>query len=269
MTDVPKLLSADLALELLEKTSGLSSLEICRQVLAIQSLSEKMAQSLAETFLSGDPRFRRLPDATWAPAREREKSVSLAREVFVVVDVETTGFSPPADRVIEVAAVKVSNGEILDQFSTLTNPCRPVPGQITGLTGITHSMVAEAPTFRQVAQDFLDFLGNAVFVAHNAPFDWRFIQSEISLATGRKLLNQRLCTMRLAKKLCRELSRCNLDHLACFFNLDFGENRHRALGDARVTAEILLILLDRARENGIENLPALIKYLEPLKRMKK
>ncbi|MBN2289242.1 MAG: 3'-5' exonuclease [Candidatus Glassbacteria bacterium] len=269
MTDVPKLLSADLALELLENTSGLSSLEICQQVLAIRSLSPGMAERLSAALLFGDPRFSRLPDGNWVQAGAAAESVPLEEAVFVVVDVETTGFRPPADRVIEVAAVRVAGGAAVEEFSTLVNPGRPIPGPITGLTGITWDMVARAPEFSQVAEDFLDFLGDSVFVAHNAPFDWRFIQSEVSLAAGRRLLNRRLCTRHMAARLCPELSRRSLDDLARFFNLDFGQRRHRALGDARVAAEALLLLVARAKELGIENLATLFECLEPRKTRKK
>ena len=269
MTDVPKLLSAEAARRLLEQNAGLSSLEICRQVLAIEKLTPGIAEQLAAAFLDEDPRFRRLPDNTWALTEAADKPLPLERAVFVVVDVETTGVSPPADRVIEVGAVRVSNCSISGEFSTLVNPGRPIPGPITSLTGITWDMVADAPTFAQVAESFLEFLDDAVFVAHNAPFDWRFIQSEIALATGRKLLNRRLCTRMLAKRLCPELSRRSLDDLARFFNLDFGNNRHRALGDARVTAEALLVFIERAGEQGIESLPALDEYLKSRKSGKK
>ncbi len=269
MTDVPKLLSADTVLELLEHGAGLTSLEICRQVLAIQTLSPEMAEHLAGTFLADDPRFNRLPEGTWVLAQAAEKQVPLKRAAFVIVDVETTGFCPPADRIIELAAVRVDNCAIVDEFTSLINPGRPVPGPITGLTGITYQMVADAPAFKQVADSFLDFLDDAVFVAHNAPFDWRFIQSELALARGRKLLNRRLCTRVMAKKFCPELSHRTLDDLACFFNLDFGSSRHRALGDARVTAEILLKLVERAGEKGIETLQALFEYLKPRKSRKK
>ena len=269
MTDVAKLLSADVARRLLEKRSPLTSLEICRHVLALENLSPGLAEKLAEAFLSDDPRFCRLPEGAWVLTEALEKTVPLERALFVVVDVETTGFSPPADRIIELGCVRVADGRVMDEFSTLVNPRRPVPGMITGLTGITYAMVADAPTFGQVAESFLDFLDDAVFVAHNAPFDWRFIQNEIALATGRKLLNRRLCTRCMAKKLCPELSHRKLDDLACFFNLDFGNKRHRALGDALVTAKALLKLIERAREKGIESLQALSEYLKPHKSSKK
>ncbi len=269
MTDVAKLLSADVARRLLERRSQLTSLEICRQVLAIENLSPELAEQLAAAFLSDDPRFRQLPEGPWVLAEAAEKPIPLERALFVVVDVETTGCSTPADRIIELGCVRVAGGRVKDEFSTLVNPRRPVPGLITSLTGISYAMVSDAPTFDQVAESFLDFMDDAVFVAHNAPFDWRFIQNELALTTGRKLLNRRLCTRWMAKKLCPELSHRRLDDLACFFNLDFGNKRHRALGDALVTAKALLKLIERAREKGIESLQALYEYLKPHQSSKK
>jgi DNA polymerase III epsilon subunit-like protein len=113
----------------------------------------------------------------------------------------------------------------------------------------------------------VDFLGDAVFVAHNAPFDWRFVQNEVVLSTGRKLLNRRLCTRAMARRLVPELERRSLDELARFFNLSFSA-RHRALGDAEVTAELLLLLCERARERGIDTQASLFELVAPQKRRK-
>ncbi|HLA39242.1 MAG TPA: 3'-5' exonuclease [Candidatus Glassbacteria bacterium] len=255
-------------LRLLE-AGPLSSVEICRRVLMLERAPALLADSVVAAMLEPDPRFERLGDGRWAACGGRLSPAmeELSRVSFVVVDVETTGFRPPADRVIELGMVRVEQGQVVDSFETLLNPRRPIPGPITSLTGISWEMVSGSPTFEKICSTFLGFLGDSVFVAHNAPFDWRFVQSEVILATGCRLLNPRLCTRILARRLLPEVDRRSLDELARFFNLGFTA-RHRALGDALVTAEILLRLLERALEKGINTLDGLYELLRPVGRKK-
>ncbi len=265
MLQAPGSMSADLALEILQ-SGPQSAGEICRRTLALSGLPGALAERLCETLLGGDPRFVRLVDGRWAAADSLAKKVqTLESLTFVVVDVETTGFCPPADRVIELGCVRVESGRITAEFETLINPRRPVPGPITSLTGISWSMLEDKPVFGQVCPRFLEFLGDSVFVAHNAPFDWRFIQSEVRLAAGLRLLNPCLCTRALARRFLPELQRRSLDELAYYFNLEF-RGRHRALGDAQVTAQVLLRLLGRAAERGIADLETLLERLRPLRK---
>lgn len=268
MAFVHKLSAVEQALDLL-KDEPLSGQEICRRVLSLKQATREMTECLAHTMLGSDPRFSRLPNGKWAASEygEKHEPLELEQATYVVVDVETTGFMPPADRVIELGMVRVSQGRIAERYETLINPRRPIPGPITSLTGISCDMLADRPTFAQVCDEVVRFLGDAVFVAHNVSFDWRFIQSEIALAAGGRLLNRKLCTRRLARLLLPELDRRSLDELALFFNLSFLA-RHRALGDALVTAEILLRFIERACERGINTLPALFDSIKPL-RMRK
>ncbi len=270
MAVIPESSALETAFVLLSQ-GPLPAPELCRRVLACGPLPEPIAARLAESLLGRDQRFRRLPDGCWAllECLAPPPPLSLDRECFVVVDVETTGFAPPADRVIELGMVRLEAGRIVDEYETLIDPGRPLPAAITGLTGISAAMLRGAPAFAQVCDRFLEFMGEAVFVAHNAPFDWRFIQSELRLARGCRLLNHRLCTRSLAVRLAPELERRSLDDLAHFFNLSF-EARHRALGDARVTALVLLRLLERATDRGVSHLPALLELLaaRPARRRK-
>ena len=265
MAFVHKLSTLERALDLL-KDEPLSGQEICGKVLSLKQATREMAECLAHTMLGSDPRFHRLPDGRWTVSGygEKDEPLGLERATYVVVDVETTGFRPPADRVIEIGMVRVSQCRIVDSYETLINPQRPIPGPITSLTGISYDMLEDSPRFAQVCEEVVRFLGDAVFVAHNVSFDWRFIQSEIALASRGRLLNRKLCTKRLARRLLPEVDRRNLDELALFFNLSFLA-RHRALGDALVTAEILLRFIERACERGIATLPALFDSIKPLK----
>ena len=181
----------------------------------------------------------------------------LASLSYVVVDVETTGTRPwSGDRITEIAAVVVRDGEIREVFETLVNPQRPIPPMISALTNITWSMVKDAPVFRDICDRVLGVIGGSVFVAHNAAFDWRFVTSEVSRASGQRLSGRQLCTVRLARKLLPHLRSRSLDHVAAYYGVDITA-RHRAAGDAVATAHVLLGLLRDARERGCESWPAL------------
>jgi DNA polymerase-3 subunit epsilon len=181
---------------------------------------------------------------------------------YVVVDLETTGGSAwQGHRITEVAAVRLrGDGRIVDEFSTLVNPDRAIPPFITRLTRITPAMAANAPLFADVADDVRRAVSGAVFVAHNAPFDWRFLSSELAWVQGRPLQGRVICTVRLARRVVPELSRRSLDALSDFFGVE-NPARHRAFGDARTTAIIFRRLLDRLDELEIASWAALESLL--------
>jgi DNA polymerase-3 subunit epsilon len=225
---------------------------LAREVLGLARVDEAIAERLVGTLLGGDSAFERTGDGRWrlAPISTAGAARSLREIPFVVVDVETTGGRPPGDRVTEIGAVRVRAGRMETEWSSLVNPGRPIPSFVSRLTGIHDVTVAAAPPFAAVAESFLEFLGGAVFVAHNARFDWRFVNAELLRASGGLLTNARLCTVRLARRLLPHVRRRNLDALAWLFGVEI-PGRHRALPDARATARILLALLDVAEEQGI------------------
>src|SRR5687767_14918892 len=166
---------------------------------------------------------------------------------YAVVDVETTGTRCWAgDRITEIAVVAVRGGVVAETFETLVNPERPIPPWVSRLTNISWSMVKDAPRFRDICDDVVRAMKGAIFVAHNAQFDWRFVMTEIERATGRQLEGRRLCTVRLARKLLPQLRSRRLDFLAMYYGVTITA-RHRAAGDAVATAKILLRLLHDAR----------------------
>ena len=170
---------------------------------------------------------------------------------WVVVDVETTGGrAEGGDRITEVAAVIVRDGVVCEVFETLVNPERPIPPWITALTNISWSMVRDAPTFREIAPRLLELLEGRIFVAHNATFDWNFICAEVQRATGERLAGERLCTVRLARRLLPQLRRRSLDWVCNHYGVE-NASRHRAAGDAIATAHVLLRLLHDASGRGI------------------
>ena len=166
---------------------------------------------------------------------------------YVVVDVETTGGRAGMHRVTEIGAVKMKGFEVIGEFETLINPERPIPKSITRLTGITNSMVAEAPVFAAISAQFREFLGEAVFVAHNVRFDYSFIQKEFERA-GMLYRAPTACTVALARKTFKGLKSYGLANLCKHFEIGLDEH-HRALCDARAAAEVLnLINKERSAE---------------------
>lgn len=183
---------------------------------------------------------------------------------FVVVDVETTGGSVRnGHKVTEIAAIVVDGrGRVVDEFQTLVNPERPIPRFITALTNITDEMVRDAPRFCDVLPELRAFLGDRVFVAHNASFDRAFVGFEIVWASGEVYDPRTLCTVRLARRLVPEVSSRSLDALSFYFGFD-NDARHRAYGDARVTALLLGRLLERLEEREISTWTGVQELLHP------
>ena len=136
----------------------------------------------------------------------------LVDHTWVVVDVETTGGRPAGDdRITEFAAVVVAGAHVIHEFSALVHPGRPIPSWITHLTGIDDRMVAHAPSFGDIAPAVASLLARGTFVAHNASFDWGFVSSELARSGVTMDDAPRVCTVRLARRLLRELPRRNLD----------------------------------------------------------
>ncbi len=172
---------------------------------------------------------------------------------FTVVDVETTGSNPGLARVIEVGAVKISQGKIVDTFHSLTNPGQRIPFFISWMTGISNSMVKNAPPFFTFAEEFRNFLQGTVFVAHNAQFDYEFIKTEFIRAEYPVLLNPMLCTIKLARRIFPGFTHYNLRDLSRNLGIPL-ERAHRALDDCLATAKILLLMLEKLTSFGLNDL---------------
>lgn len=162
---------------------------------------------------------------------------------FVIIDVETTGQSAYQGRITEIGMVKVVDGEIVDEYSTLINPQTFIPPFITAFTGITNEMVALAPVFDEVKGRIKSFLGTNVFVAHNVNFDYSFLNASFLRSGYEEIKNEKLCTVRLARRLLPTTKSKSLESLIQYYNIPV-KNRHRALDDARATAIILINFLD-------------------------
>ena len=260
----------------------LDAVTLMREVCQVERLQSDAAERMAQALLGSHPEFVRLPSGQWAlaaaPARDERgpsgiKTVgatgvrsaasaidgaddlgpSLRDITFSVVDVETTGTrAMGGDRITEIAIATVQGGAVVDVYSQLVNPERPIPPYITALTRISWDMVRDQPCFRHVADQVLSRLSGTVFVAHNASFDWRFVSEEVRRGVGHELAGPRLCTVRLARVLLPELSRRSLDHLTQHFGIAI-EARHRAAGDAEATAHALCRMLVIAEREGLRS----------------
>ncbi|HEY6158601.1 MAG TPA: exonuclease domain-containing protein [Gemmatimonadales bacterium] len=175
---------------------------------------------------------------------------------FAVVDVEATGSAPPAGKLLEVAVAMLDGGAVHLAYDVLLDPGTPVPAAVVRLTGITDQMVAGCPRFADVAPRLGRVLEDAIFVAHNARFDWRWLARECVAAGVPAPQGAPLCTIRLTRRLVPELRHRRLDQVAAFFGVE-NPARHRAFGDALATAYILRALLGRAAERGVETLEQL------------
>ncbi len=237
----------------LEQHGGRAREEVLvQQVFGVRGKIEVWRGILAHV-LADTRRFRRLPGGEWCLAHYNESVHALTELEYVVIDTETTGLNPQRNRVIEVAAIKVKNGQAVASFETLLNPHRRIPDFISKFTGINNEMTSTAPGFTQVADKLLDFLGQTIIVGHNIPFDIRFLDYELQRLSRPALLNETVDTISLAVRLHPGLRRPNLDRLAAMLNLPV-KTRHRAMADASLTTEAFLLLLDKAHAQGYQTL---------------
>jgi len=171
---------------------------------------------------------------------------------FVVLDIETTGLSPINDMITEIGAVKIVNGQIVEEYNQLINPERDIPHNIVELTGITNDMVKDMPTIDKVLPKFQEFIGDSILVAHNASFDIGFLREQYK-RIGRELRNPILDTLELSRNLLPQLKSHKLNTIAKYLNISL-INHHRAVDDAKATAEIFIKFLELLRNKGVKNI---------------
>jgi DNA polymerase III subunit epsilon len=168
--------------------------------------------------------------------------------MYSIIDIETTGGSPKTEKITEIAILIHDGVNVINEFCTLVNPEKKIPGFITGITGISDEMVANAPKFYEIARKVVEITENKIFVAHNAAFDYGFIFEEYR-NLGYAFERNRLCTVKLSRKLIPGLRSYSLGKLCSDLNIPIS-NRHRARGDALATVKLFEILLavDSARK---------------------
>jgi DNA polymerase-3 subunit epsilon len=170
------------------------------------------------------------------------------QQPYVVVDVETTGGRGDNHRVTEIGAVKVIDGRVVERYQTLLNPQRTIPPNIIRLTGITPAMVADAPCFADIADDFEAFMEGAIFVAHNVEFDFGFIAREFA-RLGRAFRYPKLCTCASMRRLYPGHRSYSLAALCTQFDIPLRQH-HRALCDAEAAAELLILVNEKRQANA-------------------
>jgi DNA polymerase III subunit epsilon len=233
---------------------------VVAQVLRLRTCPEPLQRRLVSEIVESDERlvWRSRDLVGLAPAGWAATPVDEA--TFCVVDIETTGGAPGRSKITEIAAVRLRGGEVIDRFETLVNPGRPIPAPITRITGITDAMLVGQPRIEEALERFVAFVGSDVMVAHNAPFDFRFLNYERFRIAGRYFTQPWLDTLVIARRLLRRrLDRFDLGTLAEWAGTNVRPS-HRALADAEATAEVLVVLLGLLAERGITTLDRAVGF---------
>jgi DNA polymerase III subunit epsilon len=255
--------AADRLVELVEARRGpVPAEEAARILFALASAPTALARSLLDDVVTGDARLAWC-GASVGLAAPPGADVRLEAAHFVVVDLETTGLSPRTSRICEIGAQRVRSLELADAFETLVDPRVELPAAVVSLTGIRSDALRGAPRAELAVRRLLSFAGDAAIVAHNARFDLAFLDREVELLTGRRVAAPVVDTVWLARRLLGGRTRkVGLASLAHFFGVPT-EPCHRALPDARATAEILIVLIGLAQERGAQTLADLVELAAP------
>jgi len=258
MPPYPNLISNSLlineTIQLLQNFGGrASAVKVVDYVMKISKAEPNLARLLVSDLVETDPRLYLNNDILELVENNFARR-NLVDTEFVVFDLETTGAKAPPCRVTEIGAYRVKDGKITEEFQTLVNPETPIPPFISQLTGISNEMIRAAPKFREVANNFLDFIGDSVLVAHNAHFDMRFLNHEIGrVYADYRVANPSLCTVRLSRRLVPHVENHRLNTLADYYSVAL-INHHRASDDAHATAHIFLKLLAELQNLGVIDL---------------
>ncbi len=186
--------------------------------------------------------------------------IPLEQASFSIIDIETTGLSPRYNNIIEIGIVKVSGLKIKETYQTMINPGRQIPYYISQFTGITDEDVYNAPFFDDAADEILDFISEDIIGGHNFSFDKSFLKRELLYAGRGILYNRDICTLKLARRMYPDLRSKSLTNMCRHFKLH-NENSHRALSDAKVTAQLLIRMIEELRDkHSISTLEDLLSY---------
>lgn len=263
MSPYPNLISDSLliseTIKFLQNLGGRApAVRVVDFVMKIHAPEPQLAKLLVADLVTTDARLHLNDDVLELiePIYERR---TFDETEFVVFDLETTGAKSPPCRITEIGAFRVKNGAIVAEYQTLINPETSIPAFISHLTGISDSMVKNAPRFVDVAAEFLDFIGDSVLVAHNAHFDMRFLNHEIGrVYKDYRVGNPHLCTVKISRKLLPHIENHRLNTIANYYRIAL-VNHHRAGDDARATAHIFVNLLEQLRQMGVKDLAAMKK----------
>ncbi len=255
--------AADQLVELVQARRGpVPADEAARALFALATAPTAIARALLDDVVDGDARLAWRSGGLVGLAGP-ELDTPLEKGEFVVFDLETTGLRPGSSRICEIGAQRVRELELADRFETFVDPGGALPPAITALTGIHSSALRGAPRAELAVRRFLEFAGDGVLVAHNARFDMAFLDREVERLTGRRVAAPVVDTVWLARRLLEgRLRRVGLASLAHFLGVPT-EPCHRALPDARATAEILVRLIGLAQERGARSVADLVDLAAP------
>ena len=237
--------------------------QVVAQVLRLRGCPLTLQRRLVAELVDGDARLAWLGRDLVGLAPPRWASQRVADATFCIVDLETTGGSPGSSKITEIGAVRIAGLEIVDRFSVLVDPQRPIPDTITRLTGISSQMVVGQPEIGAALEMFVGFARDDVLVAHNAPFDLRFLTYERRRTAGRYFTQPWLDTLTLARRLLAgRVGRHDLATLSEWADT-IVRPRHRALPDAEATAELLIRFLGMLAEQGIDTVERVVAIGAP------
>ena len=255
--------AADRLVELVEERRGpVYAEEAARRLFALRHAPVGLARSLLDDVVGEDARLAWRGDAVGL-ADPPGAGIALETATFVVVDLETTGLRPETSRICEIGAVRIRELELGQEFQLLVDPGVPIGAAISALTGLRDTQLRGQPHPAIAVRRFLEFASDSVLVAHNARFDLAFLDRETERLTGARLAGPVVDTVGLARRLLAgRTPRAGLASLAEFFGTD-ARPCHRALPDARATAEILLRLIGLAQERGATTVADLAELAAP------
>ena len=188
-----------------------------------------------------------------APMVRSAKDVPIEEETYIVYDLETLGLNSHKNEIIEIGAVKLSGTRIVERYSQLINPGKPIPKKIQDITGISDDMVRDMPSIEEVLPEFMKFVGDATMVAHNSTFDMSFVRREVKRVMGIEYEPAVIDTLQMARDLFPELRGYGLKNITKHLGVSL-ENHHRAVDDSQATANMFIIFLEKYLEKGITNL---------------
>ncbi|NQU62747.1 MAG: hypothetical protein HQ517_00465 [SAR324 cluster bacterium] len=232
-----------------------------KQIRQVLNLNNHQEIDQLRSLLDSDERLVGGSNSSWkcAPLETFVEDRPISEVEFVITDLETTGSIRGKDRIIEIAALKVRNGQVMNKFESLVDPQKKISWQIANLTKINNETVANAPIIEEVLPRFTQFAENGIFVAHNSLFDYSFIMSELerlNLKVFRPQID--ICTYRLARRLLPNVKARGISGLSVYFDYQM-ENRHRAMSDVLATKFFLDCFLQQLEKMDIKTLFQLIE----------
>jgi len=237
--------------------------QVASQLLRLRRCPERLQRRLVAEIIEGDARLAWLGRDLVGLAPQDWATRDLREGTFCVVDLETTGGSPGRSKVTEIGAVRIEGMRVVDRFATLVDPGGPIPEMITRLTGIDDALVEGAPPIEEALERFIAFAGQDVLVAHNAPFDLRFLNHERRRAAGTYFTQPWLDTLTMSRRLLgTRVGRHDLSTLAAWADTAV-RPVHRALPDAEATAELLLVFIEMLAEAGHDTLERAVAFAAP------